>query len=259
MQGQPQPKGRYKEICAVFCDRFRFPWIHGARKVELEVLLPAFIVPAAMWIGTFGVILTIFSFVFILVAIHVTRKCMLLRKRGTKFYCSFTITSFLLSYLVSKQRDLREVLWKILEKLFNWASLFLQIFEFKVNKFEGISQWDYWLYVFLFCMTLSLMYQTRVKGREDRSLAAMSDKLPAYYFCRTCQFYVNGRDHHCVWLHCCIGRENKPWFLVAIIVGCCWIIYTIYITLKVVCDPIEFFNGSVALPLSCSSVYQNYE
>lgn len=100
IQGQPQPKGRYKEICTVFCDRFRFPWINGARKVDLEVLLPALVVPAAMWIGTFGAILTVFSFIFILVAIHVIRKCMLLRKRGTKFYCSFTLTSFILSYLV---------------------------------------------------------------------------------------------------------------------------------------------------------------
>ncbi|CAG7836122.1 unnamed protein product [Allacma fusca] len=137
IQGQPQPKGRFSELCAEFSDRLRFPWLHGARRVELDVIIPVFILPTLLALGTLGPIWTAVSFLLIPISIHIVRKCLLLKIKRTTFYCSFTLTSFLLSYLV---------------------------FELKVLSFQEVSHLQHFANIFLLCFSLGLMHQTRRKG-----------------------------------------------------------------------------------------------
>ena len=57
-------------------------------------------------------------------------------------------------------------------------------------------------------------------------------------FCKICLTNVIGKDHHCVWIDCCISQDNMPYFLsfLACIFG------------SLVCSGLIFLT-SICLPL----------
>ncbi len=39
-----------------------------------------------------------------------------------------------------------------------------------------------------------------------------------YHFCSNCFKYIEGFDHHCLWLNCCIAKNNYRQFFVLLLI-----------------------------------------
>jgi len=229
IQRQPMPEGRLREIGAVLRDRLRIPWVSGARRIEPAALLPFIILPIFGVLATLGPVWTFTSFLFLPILTQILRKKVLARSHQTKFYCSFMVASFLYSYL---------------------------IFVLEVHTKAELTELESLVHLILLLVTLCFMYKTRRQSSKDVTL--VNDKLPFYYFCRTCQFYVDGRDHHCVWLDCCIGKRNRLWFILTLLLSSTWVIYTVNLSLASVCFPRFTVNRLIFIPSSCPDAYQDF-
>lgn len=126
-----------------------------------------------------------------------------------------------------------------------------------------ITYTEYVANIFLFTLTLYLMYRTKISIGKDsndfladlhnndslsverRKLALAQEQIPSYNYCGRCQAIIPGRDHHCVWLNVCIGRSNRYWFLGCITIGACWIGMIANIYLNSICYPVSIFSNGL--------------
>jgi 1,4-dihydroxy-2-naphthoate octaprenyltransferase len=93
------PEGRGTEICSMLSDRLRVPWVNGAKRIDLGSILPFFLIPIWALVATLGPVWTFTSFISVPIVIQVLRKRVFARQK-TKFYWTFTLSSFFYSYLV---------------------------------------------------------------------------------------------------------------------------------------------------------------
>lgn len=141
----------------------------------------------------------------------------------------------------------------------------LQVYEVVVNQFMRITYWEYVTNIFLFTLTLYLMYKTKIEIGNDssdinssglcsdndpsaverRKLAMAQQQIPYYNYCRRCEAVIPGRDHHCVWLNCCVAKANRGYFLGCITIGGCWIGMIANIFLNSVCYPVSIFSSGL--------------
>lgn len=129
-----------------------------------------------------------------------------------------------------------------------------------------ITYYEYITNIFLFTLTLYLMYRTKIAIGKDsdelyggdfhrniddpmfverRKLAMAQQQIPSYNYCRRCQATIPGRDHHCVWLNVCIGKSNRYWFLGCLTIAACWIALISNIYLNSICYPVSMFSSGL--------------
>lgn len=87
--------------------------------------------------------------------------------------------------------------------------------------------------------------------------------VPARTFhCKICQACIVKRDHHNIWLDCCIGEMNHRYFYFGSIIGCCALVLGSNLSLTSICHPFliaDFFGIYVFFPDDCSDVYDQFE
>ncbi|CAL8074365.1 unnamed protein product [Orchesella dallaii] len=178
---------------------------------------------------------TFFSFLLLGISLHIIYKR--IRKKCSSFYFSFTLCSLIGAHLV---------------------------YELLGDEFMRITYTEYVTNIFLFTLTLYLMYRTKIAVGKDstdfilpnlrndqklsvekRKLAMAEHQVPSYNYCRRCQATIPGRDHHCVWLNVCIGRDNRYWFLACITIGACWILLITNVFLNSICYPVSAFSSGL--------------
>ncbi|XP_021942036.1 probable protein S-acyltransferase 16, partial [Zootermopsis nevadensis] len=81
---------------------------------------------------------------------------------------------------------------------------------------------------------------------------------PSTFHCRICQACVIKRDHHCVWLDCCIGDKNHQLFVFGVLFSAGALVYGAILTITTVCHPSFYIMETVLLPDDCSDVYHDF-
>lgn len=234
IQRQQIPESYYNQLYAVIRDRLRIPWYGGARRIDLSTLPPFALLPILGCWAAMGPISTITSFVMVPILFRLLSKY---NTNGrTRVYFSFSLATLFYSFLVCSR--LEEITLK-------WLFIF-NYFNFQVVFFARKNEW--FTHTFHLTMLSSIIVSlsiTKWKGRKDASLCV--ENLPFYYYCRRCQFYISGRDHHCSWLDCCIGKRNRLWFIQTLFLTIAWILGVVY-----------FFYESIQRDLSIAAIYADF-
>lgn len=249
ISGRKVSRKHQEQVWQTVQDRLRIPWCGGARRVPLDILLPIFMIPSFLMLAALGPVWTILSFTSLpLVVLYLHRNSLHLLPR-TRFYLSWSISS--------------------------WTFLIL-LFEVEVVPTLEITAKENTLFILLAVAASMCAWLTWYKAKvlEDQTSSAhhnwflqevdsnvqMQDKpasvSPRTYPCRICQGSVVMRDHHCIWMDCCVGQNNHGFFLLAVILFIAGTLYAANLSLTALCQPETYFS-ILYLPRDCSEVYEN--
>ncbi|KAM4794820.1 palmitoyltransferase ZDHHC23 isoform 1-T1 [Rhinophrynus dorsalis] len=252
-------------------DRFRVPWIRGAKKVDVSIIPPLVLLPVSLHIAALHVLLAVVILTSLPVLVvwyyHLTHR----RKGKTLLFLSLALFSLGYMYYV------------FVQEVFN----------------KGHIGWGHFLTITCgLLMTLMLLakakqdpgYLTRSPrnsrtqsegGRQFANGDRMEgDKDPQCGFtqintvsteknwcrvcqlvkpprsghCRICGVCVRRMDHHCVWINNCIGEWNHKFFLLLLLSFLFTSTYGIILTLNILC---KGRNVLTAL-FYCPGVYRDY-
>ncbi|KAJ8034256.1 Palmitoyltransferase ZDHHC23 [Holothuria leucospilota] len=243
-------------------DRLRIPnpFGDGAKRIDevmdLTVLPPIFFLPLGIYIASINPVLTLLvCFVFAPVSIYWYYRRVLKHRQRTQFFMSWALTSFLSMYalmalVVYPEDVISPIEFAAMTLLFSFFHLCF--FYTRRGPDQVISD-----------PTCNKSNHSDVTVQQSKKRNHVSDKSKRheaglcadssenyshiegafhdknYDWCRYCQHSKPKRsghchicglcfyrlDHHCVWLDCCIGRNNHFSFiicLVVFIVGCLW-------------------------------------
>ncbi|XP_044140094.1 palmitoyltransferase ZDHHC23 [Bufo gargarizans] len=252
-------------------DRFRVPWIRGAKKVDLSVLPPLVLLPISLHVAAFHVLLgvVVLSSLPILVIWYyqLTHR----RKGKTLLFLSLALFSLGYMYYIFVQ----EVL---LKGHIGWGH------------FSAITCG---LLLTLLCLSkakqdpgyLSRSPRGAARGKREcangvstaedpapRSQTGIQEenvnliteknwckicqvlRPPRGGHCRICGSCVQRMDHHCVWINNCIGARNHKFFILLLVIFQFTSIYGLTVTLSAVCRG----RSVVSALFYCPGVYTNY-
>lgn len=85
---------------------------------------------------------------------------------------------------------------------------------------------------------------------------------PRAFHCKLCQQCVAKRDHHSIWLDCCIGESNHKLFLAGCLLAVFALLFGANLSMTSICHPFivfRIFSITVLLPDDCSDVFGQYE
>ncbi|XP_060071996.1 palmitoyltransferase ZDHHC23-like [Ylistrum balloti] len=83
-------------------------------------------------------------------------------------------------------------------------------------------------------------------------------KPPRSGHCTVCKACFDVRDHHCVWIDCCITANNHKQFMAAMILFVFSGFYGVHLTLTTVCTP-QLYYGWFLLPHDCRFLYVDFQ
>lgn len=85
---------------------------------------------------------------------------------------------------------------------------------------------------------------------------------PRAFHCFVCQQCIVKRNHHSVWLDCCVGESNHKYFLA----GCMFAAFALFfganLSFTSICHPVfvfRIFGIDVLMPDDCSDVFDQFE
>ncbi|CAH0555689.1 unnamed protein product [Brassicogethes aeneus] len=217
-------------------DRLRIPWRGGAKQISIDAILPIFILPVILLIAANSLWWTIFSFTTMLVFLGLLFRFLIRNLPYTKFFLMWTITTTVVLYC---------------------------IFEFIVIPFlEILLEENIALSLFIFGYVMSA-YKCKVNANQlgveeseaENGYGKYSNKLDN---CLICNKGIPDKDHHCIWLDCCIGKHNQCWFILSITCASVSLFYSSNLTLTSVCHPFTLYK-TILLPDDCSDVYHQFE
>ncbi|KAM4047901.1 palmitoyltransferase ZDHHC23 isoform 1-T7 [Anomaloglossus baeobatrachus] len=261
---QPEVLGRVMDTAS---DRFRVPWIRGARKVNLSVLPPLVVLPISLHVAAFHVLLGVVVLgslpILVLWYYRLTHR----RKGQTLLFLSLAL--FSLGYMY--YHFVREVL---LKGHVGWGHfcaiscglLLTLLCLAKAKRDPG----------YLNKSTCSTRGATRGRteaangvwksedGGPEEKLHLPTEKnwcpicqvlrTPRSGHCRICGSCVQRLDHHCVWINNCIGSGNHRSFLLLLVVFQFTSVYGMAVTLGAVCPERSVFGAL----FYCPGVYDQY-
>ncbi|XP_056416203.1 palmitoyltransferase ZDHHC23 [Hyla sarda] len=258
---QPEVLARVIETAS---DRFRVPWIRGARKVNLSILPPLVLLPISLHVAAFHVLLGVM--VLSSLPVLVIWYYQLTHRRKGKTLLFLSLALFSLGYMY--YNFVQEVL---LRGHLGWGH------------FSAITCGLLLTLLFLVKAKRDPGYITRSAARGKREPAGGVQtaeggapggiqeengnlteknwckicKVPKPLrsgHCRICESCVRRMDHHCVWIDNCIGARNHKFFILLLVFFLFTSIYGIIMTLRAVCRGRSVF---IAL-FYCPGVYANY-
>jgi len=180
---------RVNEILAVIEDRMRVPWKGGAKKLPLDLLLPATLFPCILWTMALSPhLLVVLLMVLPALAFLCTRWVLRVRPRTLVFlYWSYSTAAYLFYLYEVKAVGL---LWDLPKLVSPWENLML-----------------------IALLTASVIFYRMLVHKAHQ---APQGEFSKSKHCRQCDKSVVERDHHCVWVNCCISTSNHTsfrWFL----------------------------------------------
>lgn len=269
-------------------DRFRIPWVSGARKIEISLVPPLILLPAFLHVAALHYLLTVIILTSLPVVVlwyyYLTHR----NKGQTLFFLSLGL--FSLGYMY--YTFLREVVPRgdvgTVQVITITSGLLLMLGALtQAKKDPG------YLNIKTRSIRLSLKGSPESTNRKtvrsngfhkslsgsDMKYTAEDDTVdcarlsenPAITekdwctacklvkparagHCRICSACVSRLDHHCVWINNCIGESNHRSFLCALFLFLVTAIYGITLTLGTICRGRSIF---IAL-LYCPGVYADY-
>lgn len=252
-------------------DRFRVPWIRGAKKVDVGILPPLVLLPVSLYVAAFHVLLGVV--VLCSLPVLVIWYYQLTHRRKGKTLLFLSLALFSLGYMY--YNFVREV---FLKGHIGWGHL------------SAITAGLLMTFLFLAKAKRNPGYlnksTTRTKdggipnsslrcGEGQESSRGNSEDQREKHFliadknwckvcevvrparsghCRICGSCVLRLDHHCVWINNCIGSGNHKSFVVLLVVFLVTSVYGITITLKALCRG-QYITSAL---FYCPGVYADY-
>lgn len=263
---QPEVLVRVVETAS---DRFRVPWIRGAKKVNLSILPPLVLLPISLHVAAFHALLGVV--VLSSLPILVVWYYQLTHRRKGKTLLFLSLALFSLGYMY--YNFVQEVL---LKGHIGWGHfsaitcglLLTLLFLAKAKQDPGY-----------------LNTQRAARGKrepangirtskngspgghpeiQEENVNLLAEKNwckicqvprpPRSGHCRICESCVQRMDHHCVWINNCIGARNHKFFILLLVIFQFTSIYGMVMTLRAVCWGRSVFSAL----FYCPGIYNNY-
>jgi len=190
-------------------------------------LVPFLLIPVFGFLACMGGVYTILVLFSIPVLLQIGRKREICRKRN-KFHLALTLSSITHTTI---------------------------IFQCCVRGGGGMGWADYIMNTILLILTLSSIGLTIWRSRRDPTLSTQNIH-PKYFYCSRCKFYIQSRDHHCVWLDVCIGGRSRVPFMFCLAISLLWISHSSSLAYAAAgCEPLITLHGYTIIPISCTGVY----
>ncbi|KAK9506448.1 hypothetical protein O3M35_008386 [Rhynocoris fuscipes] len=240
--GRKIPWRIIKSIIMTGSDRFRIPWLFGARKVSLDALLPIILLPTFILCAAQGVWMSVVAFAFLPIFLIYVHFLYTKFHSQTNFFFSWNITSivftfFLFEFVGVNILEIRE------DENFVFCSFTVAVFFslYKVKKKERLSYVN------------NEHQYSQIK--LDNYCQVCNIRVPARtYHCFTCQVCFLQRDQHCAWLNCCIAQYNHSWYMIFLLFHFSYLVLCSNLILTTACHPFRVW-GAIMLPDDCSDVY----
>lgn len=270
-----------------FQDRLRIPWRGGAKRIACEAVLPVLLLPILTSVAAINMFSTIAvciatPAILMFVSYRAKKSAGGTRPR-TKFFFMWSLTTVVYLWIIF------EIWVPVLELLpeENVALIALTLLSLlcflRARKRAPMD--------FLVAKNASRLDDSNMPdtaaaaaalGEEHTSLLINdpddSDALPEIrqpnvclvcrkymppktFHCVRCQVCISKRDHHNIWMDCCVGESNHRYFLGGCFFGICALTFGSNMTLTAICHPIllaEIFGTYILLPNDCSDVYDEY-
>ncbi|KAM6448079.1 palmitoyltransferase ZDHHC23 isoform 1-T2 [Liasis olivaceus] len=283
------PPGILERIADTFTDRFRFPWIRGAVKIDISLLPPVILLPFFLHIAALHFLLALI--ILILLPILVLWYYYLThRKKGQNlFFLSLGLFSLGYMYYVFLQEVVPQGHVEYSQVALLTCGLILMLVALHRAKEDP---------GYLLCQTSSdkalcqgsrsnnkfsnnglgsssglckvpasgvavdsnteshsrTLEAATGQGTEDWCTKCQLVKPARAGHCRICGRCVKRLDHHCVWINNCVGEQNHQAFILALFVFLLTSVYGISLTLDTIC------RGKTTLSalFYCPGVYGEY-
>ncbi|CAH1646607.1 unnamed protein product [Spodoptera littoralis] len=207
----------------------------SGKKIDVDAILPYFIVPGLLLIATISRTVTITVMVVIAMgALYVQSRPR--QKNRSSFFFSWTLSSAVCLFL---------------------------IFENGILGFFEITMLENFIFLVLLACTLYFFYKMKIiaeyeltgtgtKGKEY-SPVLTSDS----HYCQICQIEVNERFFHSIWWDCCVLRPNYIHFLAGHIFAFATLLLGTNLGLTTVCQPFILYEP-ILMPLDCEDIYYDF-
>ncbi|XP_075053510.1 palmitoyltransferase ZDHHC23 [Mixophyes fleayi] len=269
---QPEVLARVIETAS---DRCRVPWIRGARKLDVSILLPLFLLPVSLYLAAHHVFLTVVTLSSLPLLVIWYYRLTHRRKGKTLLFLSLALFSLGYMYynFVHEVFLKGHIGWGHLLTI-TWGLLMTLLFLVKAKRDPGYlnrstnitrvkseGKRDFgnnsW-------MVADKDFPRGLHGVQRENDYLLTDKnwckvchvvrLPRSGHCRICGSCVQRLDHHCVWINNCIGAQNHKFFILLLLVFQFTSIYGIILTLSAVCSGQNILSAL----FYCPGVYANY-
>ncbi|OXA38527.1 probable palmitoyltransferase ZDHHC11 [Folsomia candida] len=239
------------------------PWLRNGGFFESlcdwkSTLIPLILLGVTFAIASFGTWSTFISLGLLPVTINVVKKqCGI--KNSSSFYFKYTLYSMIISFYVFET---------VTRGIF--ASITQTEYAFALAM-GGCCIFCMFLTRHL-CASLPEEFNAKFGTQPKKQSSIILDPVKkmmyySYDYCRKCKRFVSGRDHHCVWINCCVGRVNKLAFVATVAFGTAWLVVTVMMNLTSICYPVYLLNGIgfndgtsstsrwLLIPTNCPDVY----
>ncbi|XP_043330826.1 palmitoyltransferase ZDHHC23 isoform X1 [Cervus canadensis] len=280
-----------EKIMDTISDRLRIPWLRGAKKVNISILPPLFLLPVflrvASWHFLLGVVVLTSLPMLALWYYYLTHR----RKEQTLFFLSLGLFSLGYMYYVFLQEVVPKGRVGPTRLALLTCGLLLILFAlYRAKKNPGYlrnpahddralsgSQVE--------CLNRKGPEKTKglpsadlsgslnnrapkdetkdsprtsagspAKGKEDWCAKCQLVRPARAWHCRICGICVRRMDHHCVWINSCVGESNHQAFILALLVFLLTSVYGITLTLDTICTDRSVFTAL----FYCPGVYADY-
>ena len=218
--GRPLPDGRWSEIWSV---------------IPPLILLAVF---AVSQLGTVWLVVAHASLFPLIIFLH---RTLLRRRPRTKFFASWYVCSTALVFYVYQ----------------------MEVLGFIISIPKTISFWENLFLILPLVATLYSVREIRGRAKRDRLDAAPDGEGGGgnanVRYCKACQCYVEGKDHHCVWIDCCVSRSNKKLFVAFLGLELLTLVQAGLLLLTSVCDRVQLvMDRRVLVPVDCSDYNKKF-
>nr|XP_033798500.1 palmitoyltransferase ZDHHC23 [Geotrypetes seraphini]XP_033798501.1 palmitoyltransferase ZDHHC23 [Geotrypetes seraphini]XP_033798502.1 palmitoyltransferase ZDHHC23 [Geotrypetes seraphini]XP_033798504.1 palmitoyltransferase ZDHHC23 [Geotrypetes seraphini] len=276
-----------QNITETFSDRFRIPWLRGAKKVDVSFVLPLVLLPVCLHVAALHLLLTIIILsslpVLVLWYYYFTHR----KKGRTLFFLSLGLFSlgymyyiFLqkvvsighiendqviivtcgllltLATLAQAKKDpgyLHSTRECVLSSSKNYREPSSRKWTKNSNGFHK-SQSANDSSVHIEVEPSSMLDESSACAKRDWCTLCNLVRPYRAGHCRTCNACVRRLDHHCVWIDSCIGESNHHAFILLILFFLMTSVYGITLTLGTICSD---HNAFVSL-FYCPGVYADH-
>ncbi|EDO36348.1 predicted protein [Nematostella vectensis] len=251
LKGKKVPFTRCSVIHNVITDRLRIPWPKGAKKLNMEFVIPVVLLPSSLYFASRNFIFTVLSLVYLPLFVFVYYVYSLRTRKRTWFFVSWASTSVIGIYVVflihiSSALHLQSTVFVTLGTIATIYFYYRVInSETKLNLFAEVSD--------------QVERQNTDNGKLNNGVKSY-ERLTCCFctygpfhrskHCRICGYCVPRSDHHCVWTNCCIGHHNQGKFLLAILSFVMTGGWGIHLSLSTICKPVT--NAWAALMFVCT-------
>ncbi|KAM9320403.1 palmitoyltransferase ZDHHC23 [Gastrophryne carolinensis] len=240
---QPEVLARAMETAS---DRFRVPWIRGARKVDVSIVPPLVVLPVSLQVASLHWVLG--AAVLSALPLLVIWYYQLTHRTKGRTLLFLSLALFSLAYMY--YHFLRQVFLRGHVGRGHMSALTcgLLLILFLLRRAKGDPGY------LRTCAAHKSWEKEPPVTDKNWCQACRLLRPPRSAHCRICGNCVRRLDHHCVWINNCIGSRNHGSFILLLVVFMFTSVYGISITLGAICQ------GQYVLSalFYCPGVYADY-